>query len=132
MGGTDPGLGGGPGALGQVCMTRSGRNGCSLTTKNAQGGLGLKTGAAARPSESCPCQGRLLNKTLFNSWHLLAASSPGHGGARPVLGSSEVPARLGLGQGRGEKLAVKGRVEEDMCAWKTRDQGDAEDTLRMC
>lgn len=100
--------------------------------QECQGGLGLKTGAASRPSEACPCQGWLLNKTLFNSWHLLAAGSPGHGGAHPVLGSSEVPARLGLGQGQGEKLAVKGRAEEDTCAWKTRDQGDAEHTLRMC
>lgn len=113
VGAQTQGWGGGPGALGQVRMIRSRRSGCSPTTKNARGGLGLQTGAAARPPEACPWQGRLLNKTLFNSWHLLAASSPGHGGARLVLGSSEAPARLGLGQGRGEKPAVKGRAEED-------------------
>ena len=123
---------GGPGALGQVRMIRRRRSGCSPTTKNARGGLGLQTGPAARPPEACPWQGRLLNKTLFNSWHLLAASSPGHGGACLVLGSSEAPARLGLGQGRGEKPAVKGRAEEDMRTRKTRDRGGAAHPLRSC
>lgn len=43
-----------------------------------------------------------------------------------------MPERLGLGQGWGEKPAVKRREEKDMCPRRKRDRGGAEHRLCVC